>query len=266
MSDKPQSKNLIMKLCEVVEAVERIPKNGWNDFHKYQYVMEADLIDAVRGELAKRHIMILPSMTKVEHHLDGKGKRLTTVEVSYDIEDGESGEKRTVVFGGAGEDAGDKGIYKAFTGSQKYMLQKTFQIPTGDDPERENNGDGASKTAQDAPKQSASLPTPPPKTKRAEKAQERAEGRQQLKGKLTRYSFQNGYYGATLDSVYIWTKDEQMGMMLRSCDNAEVTAECSMTKLSSKGNKTAEVFKIVPDSMTDDLDMSPPEDEYEAEP
>lgn len=38
---------------------------------------------------------------------------------------------------GEGMDTGDKAIYKAITGAQKYVLMKTFLIPTGDDPELE---------------------------------------------------------------------------------------------------------------------------------
>jgi hypothetical protein len=42
---------------------------------------------------------------------------------------------------GEGQDAGDKGPYKAMTGAQKYALMKTFMIPTGDDPEADEDVD-----------------------------------------------------------------------------------------------------------------------------
>ena len=38
---------------------------------------------------------------------------------------------------GSGQDAGDKGIFKAISGAQKYALMKAFMIPTGDDPEQD---------------------------------------------------------------------------------------------------------------------------------
>lgn len=45
------------------------------------------------------------------------------------------------LWAGYGDDAGDKGIYKAITGGVKYMLMKTFQISTGDDPEGDESTD-----------------------------------------------------------------------------------------------------------------------------
>ena len=34
---------LAKKLAEVMAAVERVPKRGRNDFHKYDYATEADI-------------------------------------------------------------------------------------------------------------------------------------------------------------------------------------------------------------------------------
>ena len=52
MSDVTRS--LVRKLAEVMAAVERVPKNGRNEFHKYDYATESDITTAVRAELAKR--------------------------------------------------------------------------------------------------------------------------------------------------------------------------------------------------------------------
>ena len=54
--------SLIVKLAEVMAAVERIPKRGHNDFHHYDYATEADIAATVRAELASRHIMLIPSI------------------------------------------------------------------------------------------------------------------------------------------------------------------------------------------------------------
>ena len=51
--------------------------------------------------------------------------------------DGETGEEITFKMSGSGQDAGDKGIFKAISGAQKYALMKAFMIPTGDDPEQD---------------------------------------------------------------------------------------------------------------------------------
>ena len=139
MNDQPKTKNLVTKLCEVVAATERVPKNGWNDFHKYKFAMESDIVESIRGELSKRNVFIFPSIT---HHnrvtKEGeKGGYLTDINVLWTFVDGDSGEERVISVPGCGEDKGDKGLYKAFTGSEKYMLTKSFLIPTGDDPEND---------------------------------------------------------------------------------------------------------------------------------
>ena len=40
--------NLVQKLAGVMADVKHVPKNGRNDFHKYDYATEADIADAVR--------------------------------------------------------------------------------------------------------------------------------------------------------------------------------------------------------------------------
>jgi|HubBroStandDraft_4_1064222.scaffolds.fasta_scaffold00050_24 hypothetical protein len=158
-ADEPKPKTLVQKLCEVMAAVERVAKRGRNEFHKYDYVTEADLADAIRKELASRHLFIFPNVTKVVRSpLEVETTKwvnnqpiqvvrktqLTEIEVEWTFADGESGEEKTIVVHGVGEDNVDKGFYKAFTGSEKYMLMKAFLIPTGDDPEQDSKEDAKS--------------------------------------------------------------------------------------------------------------------------
>jgi len=155
MPEEQKQKTLVMKLAEVMAAVGWIEKSGYNEFHKYHYAQESDLVDALRGELAKRHIMVFPDVKQVnraEHVTEtlkwddtvkakvptARKTQLTEIRVEWTFVDGESGESRTVTVHGVGEDNMDKGFYKAFTGSEKYMLMKTFLIPTGDDPEKDS--------------------------------------------------------------------------------------------------------------------------------
>lgn len=124
--------SLVAKLAEVMAAVSRVPKRGRNDFHKYDYATEADIAEAVRLELAKRGIMIIPSCDGVERDGD-----LTVTRHTYRITDGD--ETLACSWAGFGQDKGDKGLYKAFTGAEKYFLLKLFLMPTGDDPERDDS-------------------------------------------------------------------------------------------------------------------------------
>lgn len=134
--------SLIKKLAEVMAAVERIPKRGKNEFHGYNFATEADILDVIRGELAKRSVMVIPRInghTRTEAVRESKnGVRKTfisDVEMTFAFMDGDSGEVIEVPWKGCGEDSGEKGLYKAITGADKYVFMKTFLISTGDDPE-----------------------------------------------------------------------------------------------------------------------------------
>lgn len=124
---------LTSKLAEVMMAVERVPKRGRNDFHKYDYATEADIVATVRKELASRQVMLIPHVDSVTR--DGT---ITTAMMTFTFRDGESEEYIQSMWAGVGEDKGDKGLYKALTGGLKYFLLKTFLMPTGDDPEADD--------------------------------------------------------------------------------------------------------------------------------
>jgi hypothetical protein len=124
------AKSLYKKLVEIMSEMGRVEKKGYNAFHKYSYVTESDLTDALRDKLASRNIIIIPSLTDVQHE-----DTLTTVRMTFSLIDAESGERHDVAWAGTGDDKSDKGIYKGYTGSLKYFLMKTFLVSQGDDPE-----------------------------------------------------------------------------------------------------------------------------------
>ncbi len=138
-------KRLAAKLAEVMAAVGYVEKRGVNDFHRYKYATEADVSAAVRGELAKRGIIMVPSLLEhAEREMTtqkGQTEYVTRVVMEYTLHDGETGETLSFKMPGAGQDRGDKGIYKAISGSEKYALKTLFLIPTGDDPEADTDTD-----------------------------------------------------------------------------------------------------------------------------
>ncbi|MFA6243960.1 MAG: ERF family protein, partial [Candidatus Hydrogenedentales bacterium] len=95
----PPKAGLVGKLSSIMEAVGRIPKNGYNDFHKYHYVMESDVLETVRHHFAANHIMLIPRVDGFEHLklTEGGGEKapnlLTTLLMTFSLLDGESGER-----------------------------------------------------------------------------------------------------------------------------------------------------------------------------
>lgn len=160
-----------MKLVEVMACVDHVAKNGNNTSQNYRYAMAADVYAAVRGELAKRFVIPIPTVLSADFHdkptKSGGSMTYCTAKVRYDFTDAESGEVMSAEVIGAGSDSGDKSIYKAMTGATKACLVNTFLIPTGDDPENEPKQSkapppaGAAALTQRMKSSPPSPPTPP---------------------------------------------------------------------------------------------------------
>lgn len=156
----PEQKNLYKKLAEIMSEVGYIQKNGKNIHFGYTYATESDVQDAVRDKMSQRHLMMIPNVTDTELReittRKGNTEYVAKVTITYKIVDGETGEEMQFNMEGEGQDPGDKAIYKAISGTQKYAIMKLFMIPTGDDPERDH-GDEPAGSGKDGskPKQSA---------------------------------------------------------------------------------------------------------------
>lgn len=161
-------KGIATKIAKVMDEVKYIQKTGFNSFHKYKYATEADVNEKVREELAKLNVAMMPSVVRHEmrNHTNRNGatEYITMVDMEFTFIDGDSGETITINMSGEGQDAGDKGIYKAISGAQKYALMKVFMIPTGDDPEADPIPDSKpsapTTTTPKPPKPATPNPTP----------------------------------------------------------------------------------------------------------
>lgn len=180
------TRSLVRKLAGVMGDVERVPKSGYNDHHRYSYATEADISAAVRKGMSDRGLMLFPDVKKTEWDelptRNGKMK-LCTLTVHFTVEDGDSGETRTFEIIGQGSDNGDKASYKALTGATKYAMLKLFLIPTGDDPETQT----APASQQQQPKQAAA-PKPPEAPKAATPPATPCDHEWDLKGKCSKCS------------------------------------------------------------------------------
>lgn len=192
---KPVPKGLVMKLAEVMGAIDRIPKNGKNEHFGYRFATEADVADAVRGELAKRHVLAMPCIESVQWgevpRRSGGVEKLCTLKAHYDFIDGETGEVLSMPMLGQGTDASDKAIYKALTGAVKQALLKLFLISTGDDPEHEPKHPQPKQTppspSSARPPQRAAKPnTPTPRPQTAPTPTEAAPGEAPRTAKFAR--------------------------------------------------------------------------------
>ena len=132
---------IIAALNDVMGKVAYVQKTGKNSFHGYKYASEADLLDKLRPALIEAGLVLIPSV-KDDPFTDNHGNTNVTVEYTLAHVSGEVWPDKIVAVGCGNDRAkngviGDKGVYKALTGANKYLLFKLFQIETGDDPERD---------------------------------------------------------------------------------------------------------------------------------
>jgi hypothetical protein len=222
-----QPRSLIKKLAEIMGEVERVPKNGNNSFQNYKYAMEADLVDEIRPKLAKRNIMVLPTLIETSRyqHTDKSEKvhLITDVKVKWTFHDADSGETQELIFPGCGMDSGDKGVYKALTGSEKYMLMKTFLIATGDDPENDAGEKPTAPALKGSKVRDYKLNKPntsPAAT--AGKVKGAPLGNTgdilTVEAPLGKVWSENGYVNMIVNHVRIWTQDPEFSQLIMDLD------------------------------------------------
>lgn len=125
--------NLYQKISAVMKDVEYLSKDDAIEFKstKYKAISEEKVTSTVRASLIKHGLIILP--IEQEHK---RVDTLTTVDVKYKIIDIDTGEFEILASSGTGADTQDKGVGKAMTYSYKYLLLRSFAIPTGEDPDK----------------------------------------------------------------------------------------------------------------------------------
>lgn len=137
------SAKIAAALHQVMTKVSYVQKTGKNTFHGYKYAGEADLLDKLRPAMIEAGLMLIPSQREASNP-DAHGNVNVQIEYTLIHKDGDVWPEKIAAFG-CGNDMspktgriGDKGLYKAITGANKYLLFKLFQIETGDDPEVDN--------------------------------------------------------------------------------------------------------------------------------
>lgn len=147
---------ILRAMNAVMNEVDYVQKKGENDFHGYKYATEADVLDRLRPAMVKHGLILIPSVQQVSS-IDQHGN--TTVSIHYTLAHISGAVWPTpVIAAGCGNDrnkngVGDKGLYKAITGANKYMLFKLFQIETGNAEPEDSEGDRQREAANNAARQ-----------------------------------------------------------------------------------------------------------------
>jgi len=145
--------NLYQKIAAVMQDVEYLTKDDTVETgggKGYRAITEEKVTSIIRASLIKNGIVIVP--VKIDHSrtdekvlaFDKYAKkeverinRITSVDVTYRIQNTEDAEDFILaVSSGTGVDTQDKGVGKALTYAYKYLLLRTFAIPTGEDPDK----------------------------------------------------------------------------------------------------------------------------------
>ena len=130
---------LVGAVAAVMGGFRGVEKGGVNQFHRYKYASDADILFTLKPLLAENGLAfilvgyVVEAIAEVKTK-NGGAERLIDLRVTYRLCH-KSGEWMDVTAPGSGQDPGDKAHYKAMTGALKYALRQSFAIPTGDDPE-----------------------------------------------------------------------------------------------------------------------------------
>ena len=126
--------NIYQKILEVMKAIEYLNKDDHVEYKqtKYRAMSEEKVTTTVRKELIKQGLVVFPIKQTVE-----KDGNITTTNTTYRMVNVEDPlDYIDLASSGQGADTQDKGVGKAMTYSFKYLLLRTFAIPTGEDPDK----------------------------------------------------------------------------------------------------------------------------------
>ncbi len=163
MSGKPQT--LRRKLFLARKAAEAVAKNGHSAEGDFSFARFEDVLAEASKQLEKRDIFYVPSMVEEELVVGRQGVIAKAV-IEYEVTDTKTDETLKIRWAGTGYDRpGDKALFKATTGTEKYFLARLLGIPFGTDPEAEIGPSGREadqlRAAQDVETEAPDIPPIP---------------------------------------------------------------------------------------------------------
>ncbi len=151
--------NIYQKINEVMKNIEYLAKDDKVEFGttKYKAISEEKVTTVVRDQLVKNGIVIVPIEQESENkeliRTEKSVNMLASVHIKYRIQNiDDVNDYIEVESNGTGVDTQDKGVGKAMTYAYKYMLLRTFAIPTGEDPDKISSAETDSRVEKEIEK------------------------------------------------------------------------------------------------------------------
>lgn len=118
-----------------MKTIERLQKDtdvDYNGKKQYSAMSEEKVTSTVRAMFVELGMVVYP----IEQEVTKEGN-ITTTNTKYKMVNADNPEDYIILASsGQGADTQDKGVGKAMTYSYKYMLLRSFAIPTGEDPDK----------------------------------------------------------------------------------------------------------------------------------
>jgi hypothetical protein len=148
---KPESLNLHQRIRAIMADITHLVKDGTIAFGNVSYkaVTEELVTSTVRKALIEHGVTCVPT-GEIQWNQVGT---LNTVILNYQLTNIDNPEEHLIIPTiGQGADTQDKGTNKAMTGAFKYLLLRAFNIPTGDDPDKQSSTELDAKHKKDLKK------------------------------------------------------------------------------------------------------------------
>ncbi|NIA28835.1 MAG: hypothetical protein GWP06_02845 [Actinobacteria bacterium] len=149
---KYEEHELIAKLGEKIsnmcKSIGEVEKDGENKHSHYAYISSDNLLAHIRANLAPNRLSIIPNLDSIEEKStvqEGQnGKKYwtkTTVGMSFEIIDTETGYVKTLTWTGSDQDTGGKSMGQAITECTKRFYFKLFQVSSKEDKDIDSKTD-----------------------------------------------------------------------------------------------------------------------------
>lgn len=124
--------NIYQRLLKITEEAEKIPKNGYNNFSKYNYVVAADLFNHIKPLMVKYGVHDTLAVKSSARSQYGKNFHTELDCVGTFINIDKPDERHVVDCRGVAADTLDKDTPKAYTSARKNLYTSEFNIITAD--------------------------------------------------------------------------------------------------------------------------------------